>query len=102
MRVKQILLNLVNNAIKFTEHGAVALDLARGPGGTTQLRVSDSGPGIAESTRARLFQRFEQADGARSATVAADSGWQSAANLSPACAATSPSTASRGEAARFA
>jgi signal transduction histidine kinase/streptogramin lyase/ActR/RegA family two-component response regulator len=65
VRVKQILLNLVNNAIKFTEHGAVALDLARGAGGTTQLRVSDSGPGIAESTRARLFQRFEQADGAR-------------------------------------
>ena len=65
VRVKQILLNLLNNAIKFTERGTVALDLARGPGGTTQLRVSDSGPGIAESMRARLFQRFEQADGAR-------------------------------------
>ena len=65
VRVKQILLNLVNNAIKFTELGTVALDLARGPGGATQLRVSDSGPGIAESTRARLFQRFEQADGAQ-------------------------------------
>ncbi len=65
VRVKQILLNLVNNAIKFTEHGTVALELARGPGGTTQLRVSDSGPGIAESTRARLFQRFEQAAGAQ-------------------------------------
>jgi CheY-like chemotaxis protein/anti-sigma regulatory factor (Ser/Thr protein kinase) len=64
VRIKQVLLNLLNNAIKFTEHGAVALDLARGPGGATQLRVSDSGPGIAESTRARLFRRFEQADGA--------------------------------------
>jgi signal transduction histidine kinase/ActR/RegA family two-component response regulator len=65
LRVKQILLNLVNNAIKFTERGSVALELARGPGGTTQLRVIDSGPGIAEPARARLFQRFEQADGAR-------------------------------------
>lgn len=65
VRVKQILLNLVNNAIKFTAHGAVAIDLARGPGGSTQLRVSDSGPGIAEATRARLFRRFEQADEAR-------------------------------------
>jgi len=65
VRVKQILLNLVNNAIKFTERGSVALDLARGPGGAARLRVSDSGPGIAESTRARLFQRFVQADGAQ-------------------------------------
>ena len=65
VRVKQVLLNLVNNAIKFTERGTVAFDLALGPVGMTQLRVSDSGPGIAESTRARLFQRFEQADGAR-------------------------------------
>jgi CheY-like chemotaxis protein len=60
-----VLLNLVNNAIKFTERGTVALDLARGPGGATQLRVSDSGPGIPESARARLFQRFEQAGGAQ-------------------------------------
>ncbi len=65
VRVKQILLNLLNNAIKFTERGSVTLDLARGPGGATQLRVSDSGPGIAESMHARLFQRFEQADGAQ-------------------------------------
>jgi signal transduction histidine kinase len=65
VRVKQILLNLVNNAIKFTERGSVTLDLASGPGGATRLRVSDSGPGIAEATRARLFQRFEQADGAQ-------------------------------------
>jgi len=63
VRVKQILLNLVNNAIKFTESGRVALDLTRGAGGTSELRVSDSGPGIAESTRSRLFQRFEQAGG---------------------------------------
>jgi len=63
VRVKQILLNLVNNAIKFTEHGGVALSAGAGTGGV-RLRVRDDGPGIAEATRTRLFQRFAQADGA--------------------------------------
>jgi CheY-like chemotaxis protein len=65
VRVKQVLLNLLNNAIKFTEHGSVALDARRAPEGGIEFAVADSGPGIAESTRARLFQRFEQADGAQ-------------------------------------
>ena len=63
LRIKQVLLNLVNNAIKFTERGGVAIALERGKGGNTQISVCDSGPGIAEETRVRLFQRFEQADG---------------------------------------
>jgi signal transduction histidine kinase/CheY-like chemotaxis protein/streptogramin lyase len=63
VRIKQILLNLVNNAIKFTEHGVVAVSLERGADDVVQLRVRDSGPGIADATRARLFRRFEQADG---------------------------------------
>ncbi len=63
VRIKQILLNLVNNATKFTEHGSVGVALQRGVDGAAQLSVRDSGPGIAESTKARLFQRFEQADG---------------------------------------
>jgi signal transduction histidine kinase/ligand-binding sensor domain-containing protein/CheY-like chemotaxis protein len=63
VRIKQILLNLVNNAIKFTERGGVVVALERGAGAGVQFSVSDSGPGIAEATRARLFQRFEQADG---------------------------------------
>jgi CheY-like chemotaxis protein len=65
VRVKQVLFNLVNNAIKFTERGAVTLTLARRPDGGTQFSVADSGPGISAPTRARLFQRFEQADGAQ-------------------------------------
>ncbi|HSE11522.1 MAG TPA: ATP-binding protein, partial [Rudaea sp.] len=65
VRVKQILLNLVSNAIKFTADGAVTLVLARGPGGRARFSVTDSGPGIDATTRARLFQRFEQADGAQ-------------------------------------
>jgi signal transduction histidine kinase/CheY-like chemotaxis protein/streptogramin lyase len=65
VRIKQVLLNLVNNAIKFTEHGGVTLDARRAPDGGVLFVISDTGPGIAESTRARLFQRFEQADGAQ-------------------------------------
>ena len=63
LRIQQILLNLVNNATKFTQRGSVAVALQRGRGDATRFCVSDSGPGIAASTRARLFQRFEQADG---------------------------------------
>jgi CheY-like chemotaxis protein len=63
VRLRQILLNLVNNAIKFTERGVVCVCLERGANNAVQLRVRDSGPGIADTTRARLFQRFEQADG---------------------------------------
>jgi signal transduction histidine kinase/ligand-binding sensor domain-containing protein/ActR/RegA family two-component response regulator len=65
VRIKQILLNLVNNAIKFTERGSVAIALERGANGAAQFSVRDSGPGIPESTKARLFQRFEQAEGAQ-------------------------------------
>ena len=61
VRIKQILLNLVNNAIKFTEHGSIGLWAQGG----IDFAVTDTGPGIAESTRRRLFQRFEQADGAQ-------------------------------------
>ncbi len=65
VRVKQVLLNLLNNAIKFTERGGVSFDARRAPDGGVEFAIADSGPGIAESTRARLFQRFEQADGAQ-------------------------------------
>ncbi|MEP7043582.1 MAG: two-component regulator propeller domain-containing protein [Dokdonella sp.] len=62
LRVKQILLNLVNNALKFTERGGVTLGLAQRSGGI-EFRVADSGPGMSDNVRARLFGRFEQADG---------------------------------------
>jgi signal transduction histidine kinase/CheY-like chemotaxis protein/streptogramin lyase len=65
VRIKQVLLNLVNNAIKFTERGGVTLDTRRAGEGGVLFVISDSGPGIAESTRVRLFQRFEQAEGAQ-------------------------------------
>ncbi len=62
VRVQQIVLNLVNNAIKFSERGAVSVALSR-HANATRFAIKDSGPGISESTRARLFQRFEQAAG---------------------------------------
>jgi signal transduction histidine kinase/ligand-binding sensor domain-containing protein len=65
VRIKQIFLNLANNAIKFTERGSVTVALARAANGATELCVRDTGPGIAAPTRARLFKRFEQAQGAQ-------------------------------------
>ena len=62
LRIKQVLLNLANNALKFTEHGSVTLRAQRIDGGL-QFSVSDTGPGISEASQSRLFQRFEQAEG---------------------------------------
>lgn len=63
MRVKQVLLNLVNNAIKFTEHGGVTLELLRVGADTLRYGVIDSGSGMNAQVCARLFKRFEQAAG---------------------------------------
>ncbi len=63
LRVKQILLNLAGNALKFTESGSVTLGLERGAQGALRFRVVDSGPGMSEVLRTRLFARFAQADG---------------------------------------
>jgi len=63
LRIKQILLNLVNNAIKFTESGSIAIELSRIGGNQLRFRVRDTGPGMTEDMCARLFNRFEQAEG---------------------------------------
>jgi two-component system, sensor histidine kinase len=60
-RLRQILFNLVANAIKFTDRGAVALQGRTGPDGLW-LSVTDTGVGIDAETRARLFQRFSLGD----------------------------------------
>lgn len=59
MRIKQVLLNLANNALKFTEQGSVTLRVERIDRGV-RFSISDTGPGIPEASQARLFQRFEQ------------------------------------------
>ncbi len=66
-RVQQILLNLLFNAVKFTERGSVHLRIAALPQHTQQgirVEVRDTGPGMSAEQRGRLFQRFEQAEGA--------------------------------------
>lgn len=68
LRLRQILLNLGNNAIKFTEEGGVDLQLsAATASGSVELVVRDTGPGLDAEQAARLFRRFEQADGAATA-----------------------------------
>jgi two-component system, sensor histidine kinase len=60
-RVRQVLFNLLSNAIKFTAAGRIGLGLTR-DGETLAFSVSDTGIGMDEATRARLFQRFSQGD----------------------------------------
>ncbi len=64
MRLRQILLNLVANGVKFTHSGSVRLTIGRAPGATQALRfaVTDTGIGIKANELAVLFQRFAQAD----------------------------------------
>ncbi|KAF1016092.1 MAG: Autoinducer 2 sensor kinase/phosphatase LuxQ [Stenotrophomonas maltophilia] len=67
-RIRQILLNLLGNAIKFTERGSVGLGVRLHEDGSGLVfTVSDTGPGINEDQQQRLFLRFEQADGPRTA-----------------------------------
>ena len=63
VRVRQILLNLLGNAVKFTEHGHVELRAERGEGEMLRFVVIDTGPGLNAEQRERLFRRFEQAEG---------------------------------------
>ena len=74
VRIQQVLLNLIGNAIKFTDRGTVSLDISEitvdrstpaVPGAPVRLRfaVADSGIGIAPEDQDRLFRKFSQADG---------------------------------------
>ncbi|MEI8607327.1 PAS domain-containing hybrid sensor histidine kinase/response regulator [Pseudoalteromonas sp. B160] len=65
VRVKQILLNLVSNAVKFTEKGSVNIHLSETLHQEKQaisLEVADTGVGMSEEAQARIFDRFSQAD----------------------------------------
>jgi GAF domain-containing protein len=60
-RLAQVLLNLVGNALKFTEVGSVRVAAYR-DGDAFVVSVADTGPGIAEADRQRIFEEFQQAD----------------------------------------
>ena len=62
LRLKQILLNLLSNALKFTSAGKVRVSIARDDGDLV-LRVSDTGIGMTAEQLSRVFDAFEQADG---------------------------------------
>ncbi len=66
-RIRQVLVNLIGNAVKFTaEGGAVAVDVSeRRVAGTTtaEIRVTDTGPGIAEAEQSTIFEPYYRSEG---------------------------------------
>jgi signal transduction histidine kinase len=62
-RLSQVLLNLVGNAIKFTDTGEVSIQ-ATATDGVFTVAVSDTGPGIAAAEQQKIFEEFQQADSA--------------------------------------
>jgi signal transduction histidine kinase len=61
-RVTQVLLNLIGNAIKFTETGEVRVEV-KASGDDFLISVADTGPGIASSDQTKIFEEFQQVDG---------------------------------------
>jgi signal transduction histidine kinase/CheY-like chemotaxis protein len=66
VRFRQVLINLVGNAVKFTEHGSVTVSASQrertAEGAVYAFEVADTGPGIAANVAQRLFQAFVQGD----------------------------------------
>ncbi|MFY8275528.1 ATP-binding protein [Pseudoalteromonas sp. SSDWG2] len=65
IRLKQVLLNLMNNAVKFTQHGAIRLKVSDA-GDELCFSVTDTGIGIRKEIQSQLFKPFSQADGSTS------------------------------------
>ncbi len=61
-RLHQVLLNLIGNAVKFTEKGRVTVDVENRPDGFISFAVADTGPGIPVEKREDIFRPFTQAD----------------------------------------
>ncbi|MDP3629408.1 MAG: ATP-binding protein [Actinomycetota bacterium] len=61
-KVRQILLNLISNAVKFTEAGEVVVAVERAPDRALCIAVSDTGYGISETNLSRIFEAFTQID----------------------------------------
>ncbi|GAB4517939.1 MAG: hypothetical protein Tsb0010_02120 [Parvularculaceae bacterium] len=67
-RLRQILINLLGNAIKFTDEGGVSLTVSEADGGVMCFSVADTGPGIPQDQQAAIFERFRQVDGSNTRT----------------------------------
>jgi CheY-like chemotaxis protein len=63
VRIRQVVTNLLSNAIKFTPNGSVTLTLCRTSTGAFRFSVQDTGVGFSAEDKARIFERFQQADG---------------------------------------
>lgn len=62
VRLKQVLINLLGNAVKFTDAGAVVLTAKRGDDGDIAFAVDDTGPGVGDALKDTIFERFTQVD----------------------------------------
>ncbi len=60
VRLQQILNNLLSNALKFTEHGSVRLEVDAAKAGTVRFHVVDTGPGVPEELQDIIFEKFSQ------------------------------------------
>ena len=83
MRLRQVLLNLMSNANKFTDHGTITIDARQGQEGShgsVTISVADTGIGMTTEQMGKLFQEFSQADASTTAanTAARASGSRSA------------------------
>ncbi|MEL6624569.1 MAG: ATP-binding protein [Bacteroidota bacterium] len=63
LRLRQILVNLVGNGLKFTDKGGVHIEVTKGEAAYIHFKVRDTGIGMSEEVQQRLFRSFEQADG---------------------------------------
>jgi signal transduction histidine kinase len=64
-KLSRVVSNLLSNAIKFTETGDITIDAARMPDGILEIRVQDTGVGIAHEDLARVFEEFAQLEDAK-------------------------------------
>ena len=62
-RLKQVIINLISNAIKFTDHGVVKIDVSVNDLATWKIVVSDTGMGIPVHAQETIFEEFRQVDG---------------------------------------
>jgi signal transduction histidine kinase len=69
IRIRQILINLLSNAAKFTEEGYITLKVSREDDDTILMTLTDTGLGIAEEDMDKLFKAFEQADNSTTRTA---------------------------------